>query len=119
MEAVLQHSGCSAHGAVKATVCPYAHNHCSLNTYVVSIYYVYRLPTMHSSRAMPIHMHAIAQRLRTQLTPSAPALYASCFYIIPGLCALTHYTFNTSSYYSFYCYATPPHTLTSTTCVLV
>jgi hypothetical protein len=34
MEAVLQHSGCSAHGAVKATVCPYAHNHYSLNTYV-------------------------------------------------------------------------------------
>jgi len=79
MEAVLQHSGCSAHGAVKATVCPYAHNHCSLNTYVVSIYYVYRLPTMHSSRAMPIHMHAIAQRLCAQLTPSAPALSTLCF----------------------------------------
>ena len=79
MEAVLQHSACSAHGAVKATLCPYAPTHCSLNTYVVSIYYVYRLPTMHSSRAMPIHMHAIAQRLRTQLTPSAHAFSTLCF----------------------------------------
>jgi hypothetical protein len=102
-----------------ATLCPYAHNHCSLNTYVVSIYYVYPLPTVHSSCAMPIHMQAIAQRLRAQLPPSAPALSTSCFYIPIGLCALTHHTFNTSPYSSFYCYATPPHTLTSTTCVLV
>ena len=72
------------HGAVKATVCPYAPTHCSLSIPCLYVLRLYIRSTVHSSCCMSIYMHAIAQHLYPSTVcvysiPSAPSY--PCVYI--------------------------------------